>query len=127
MLPSPANATSLRITDHRKLMRLLRGLDHTDADKRAMAALEVSLMLKSKGLSWPALIPHAAGDGADAASLPPGDWRSKAMLLLDHGELDKADHAAVKRVAAWKTPGVEGMERLREISRRCGMEALFLN
>ena len=127
MLPTPANATSLRLSDHRRLLRLLKSLAHADTERRATAALEASQLLYGKGLTWEGLIPAPANDDADTDALPiaPDDWRSKAYLLLAHGELTKAEHGTVKRIAAWKVPGHEGMDRLRDIAGRCGMEALF--
>ena len=125
------NATPLRISDHRRLLRLLKTLAHDDADRRATAALEVSQLLYGKGLVWKDLFPPPATgnavDDAMADALPdePGDWRSKALLLLAHGELTKAEHEAVKKIIGWRVPGHEGMDRLRFIAGRCGMEALF--
>ena len=112
--------TSLRQTDRRRLLAHLVRLGNENPDLRAQAALAATELLRRKGLSWDALVP--TGSGKTGGDGPAHDWKTQAVELASHSGLTPTERNYVMKVAGWKSPGAEGLVRLRAIAERVGVE-----
>ena len=115
-----AAMTSLRQTDRRRLLAHLVKLGDENPDLRAKAALAATELLRRKGLDWSALIPTGAGKGDGDGFAH--NWKVQAVELASHSALTPAERNYVMKVAGWKSPGAEGLVRLRAIAERVGIE-----
>ncbi len=115
-----AAMTSLRQTDRRRLLAYLVKLGHQDPDQRAQAALDATELLQRKGLDWSALVP--TGTGKAAGNGLAHDWKSQAAELANCSDLTQPERAFMLKLLAWKTPGADGIARMREIAERVGIE-----
>ena len=112
--------TALRQTDRRRLLAHLVKLGDENPDQRAKAALAATELLRRKGLGWDALVPTGSGKGDDESFAH--DWKVQAVELANHSALTSAERNYVMKVAGWKSPGAEGLVRLRAIAERVGVE-----
>jgi len=118
MFTDPA-ATSLRMTDRKRLLGHLLKLGDENPEQRAKAALAATELLQRKGLSWAALVPVGRDDDADEVPL---DWRAQALELAEHPALAPDERVYLLKVAGWRVPGAAALVRLREIAERVGIE-----
>ena len=112
--------TSLRQTDRRRLLAHLVKLGDENPDLRAKAALAATELLRRKGLGWSALVP--TGSGKAGGNGLAHDWKAQALELANHLDLTPAERAFVLKLAGWRSPGADGMARLRAIAERVGIE-----
>ena len=112
-------ATSLRQTDRKRLLGHLLKLSDGDPAQRAKAALAATELLQRKGLSWASLVPTGPGEASNGSLVR--DWKAQALDLANCADLTPAERAIVLKVAGWKSPGADGLERLREIAERVGV------
>lgn len=119
MMFNDAAMTSLRQTDRRRLLAYLVKLGHQDPEQRAQAALDATALLQRKGLDWSALVP--TGSGKTAGGLV-HDWKMQAIELANHAALTPSERTFALKVAAWKSPGADGLARLQAIAERIGIE-----
>ena len=112
--------TSLRQTDRRRLLAHLVKLGDENPDQRAKAALAATELLRRKGLGWDALVPSGTGKGDGDGFAH--DWKSQAVELANHAALTPAERNYVMKVVGWRSPGAEGLVRLRAIAERVGVE-----
>ena len=113
--------TTLRLTDRKRLLHHMSKLSHVDPQQRADAALAATELLEAKGLSWSALVPLDRTEVTGTA--PGGNWQALALALTVHHGVSPSDQAYAHKVAGWKSPGVDGMARLRSIADQVGLEA----
>ena len=110
----------LRQTDRRRLLAHLVKLGDENPDLRAQAALAATELLQRKGLDWPALVPTGSGKGG--GNTLAHDWKEQAIELANHPDLTANDRAFALKLAGWRSPGADGLARLREIAERVGVE-----
>ena len=112
--------TVLRQTDRRRLLSHLVKLGDENPDLRAQAALAATELLRRKGLTWGALVPTGSGKvGGDGLA---HNWKEQAIELANHASLTAAERAFTLKLAGWRSPGADGLARLRAIAERVGVE-----
>ena len=122
-MPTAAATFSLRQTDRKRLLRHLVKLGASDPGDRADAALAVTTLLESKGIAWSSLVPTARNDTtADDGDGRALDWRALAFRLSEHADLAPPDRAYALRLTKWRAPGCDGLNRLREMAGRLGLD-----
>ena len=57
-----------------------------------------------------------------ASAVPAINWQALALRLAVHPGVSPSDQAYAHKVAGWKSPGADGMARLRSIAEQAGVE-----
>ena len=113
-------ASSLRQTERRRLLSHLMKLGDADPEQRAKAALSATKLLQRRGLSWVAMVetaPDEVGKGS-----PAHGWKAQAIDLANRPDLTRDERAFLVKLAGWKSPGADGLVRLRAIAERVGVK-----
>ena len=78
------------------------------------------IQLERKGLSWAAMV-ETGSDEAGGGD-PVHGWKAQAVELANHAGLTRVERVFMLRLAGWKSPGADGLARLREIAGRVGVD-----
>ena len=113
-------ASSLRHTERRRLLSHLMKLGDADPEQRAKAALAATKLLQRRGLSWVAMVETGSSEAGSGS--PVHGWKAWAVELANRPDLRHDERAFVLKLAGWRSPGADGLARLREIAERVGVE-----